>query len=208
LEREDKPNVAARNEVTMKSKLLLGLALVLSGGFFNVANIARCADEPSAIKVIIDIPEFGWDGKITGQRTLENRYPNYDHFYVVIENISAKPVFLAEGNGVMGGLSFEITTVGNTNIVVNRRPLLAAKYVAGEFSLSPGQATVVEIVYGRDWERFPFPQDSHYADQKSTVTIRAVLEVKPAIGSATLKGYWTGKVISEPYEVVLVNNAL
>ena len=188
----------------MKPKLLLGLALVLSGGLFNFANIARCADAPSAIKVMIDIPEFGWDGKITGQRSLENRYPNYDRFYVVIENISAKPVFLAAGNGVIGGLSFEITTVDNTSIVVHRLPQPAEKYVAGEIALAPGQATVMEIVYGRDWEKFPFPQDSHHADQESKVTIRAVFEVKFAFG----KGSWTGKVISEPYEVVLENNAI
>jgi hypothetical protein len=192
----------------MKPKLLLGLALVLSGGLFNFATTARCADDPSAIKVMIDIPEFRWDGKSTGQRSLENRYPNHDHFYVVIENVSAKPVFLAEGNGVIDGLYFEITTAGNTNIVVHRLPQPASKYVAGEIAIAPGQAAVMDIVYGRDWEKFPFPQDSHHADQKSKVTIRAVLEVKPAMGNTTLKGCWTGKVISEPYEVVLENNAL
>ena len=190
----------------MKSKLVLVLALVLSGGLFNFANIARCADAPSAIKLMIDIPEFGGDGQITRQRMLENRYPKYDRFYVVIENISTKQVFLAEGNGVIGGLSFEITTVNNTNIVVHRLLQNIQKYFAGEIALSPGQATVMEIVYGRDWEKFPFPQD--YADQESKVTIRAVLEVKPAIENATLKGSWTGKVISEPDEVVLENNAL
>jgi hypothetical protein len=36
----------------MKTKRLLGLALVLSGGWFNFANIARCANGPSVPKVL------------------------------------------------------------------------------------------------------------------------------------------------------------
>ena len=69
----------------MKPKLLLCLALVLSGGLFSFANIARCADGPFGLKVTLDIPEYySWDGKTAFPRTLRNRDKDA-HFFIVLE---------------------------------------------------------------------------------------------------------------------------
>lgn len=183
---------------------LLCFALVLSGGLFQFASVAHGADEPPAIKVMIDIPAFGQNGKITQQPTLGNRYPNDDHFYVVIENISSKPAFLKTGNSEILGLSFEVTTNDGKKITINRLAKPTAKYVFGELAVLPGQVTVQPIYYGRDWENFPFPDNP---GQPKKVVLRALLSESPPKESEakdTLKGHWTGKVVSEPHEIFLL----
>ncbi|MGH7975399.1 MAG: hypothetical protein ACREDS_06570 [Limisphaerales bacterium] len=156
---------------------------------------------------MIDIPEYGWDGKISTQRILENRDPDHDHFYVVIENVSSKPVFLSEVNGEIHGLSFEITTDDGKKIMVHRGVQTREKTTFRELAIPPGQVSVREIYYGLDWGPFPFPKKPHTGSRpgKVTVTIRAAFEEKPP-KSVTEMDYWSGRAVSEPYTVVLEDN--
>jgi len=184
----------------MKTKIILIFALVL-GGLSGLTSSARGADD---IKIMLDIPSYGWDGTVTQPPELQNRYPGYDHFYVIIENVSDKTIFLAEGNGEINGLSFEIVTA-NHKTVIMRRVQTFTKYVTGEFAVPPGQAKVEEVYYNRDWTTFPFPQNTTVTDNKTMVSIRAVLA---NAGQDYFKGCWTGKAVSEPYQVTLLNNAI
>jgi hypothetical protein len=188
----------------MKPKILLCLALVLSGVLCGCCNLARCAGQSSAIKVAIDIPEIWTADKLARPRTLGNRTPDA-HFFVIIENTSSKPLLITRGNGRIIDLYFIITGAdGKTTVVRQMHPAYSA-YVNDEVRLAPGQPNVAEICYVRagDGYAFPFPAGG----QSRKVTIRAVLELKPFEGAAKA-AIWTGKVVSEPYEVVLENDAL
>jgi hypothetical protein len=187
----------------MKPKLIFCLALVLSGGLFGCCNIPHQASEPSTLKVMIDIPDYSWNGKPAFPRSLLNRYKDA-HFFVVLENMSSQILFLRGMNDQIGDLSFEITDEDGKKIVVHRSEMDDEKNVSREWRLMPGQATVQEIYYDRDWEKFPFPDND---GQRRKVTIRAVFEqkiFKDAMPPAT----WAGRIVSEPYEVILENDAL
>lgn len=184
----------------MKRRFILGLALIV-GCLSGLSNDARGAAD---IKIMFDIPGYGWNGQVSQPPQLQNRYPGYDHFYVIIENVSDKTIFLAEGNGEINGLSFEVTTANHKTVIV-RKPQVFTKYVIGEFAVPPGQAKVEEIYYNRDWATFSFPQNTKETNSKTNVSLRAVLEVKP---ENYLKGCWTGKTVSDPYDVTLLNNEI
>jgi hypothetical protein len=190
----------------MKPKFILCLALVLSGGLLNFVNIVHGAGEPSALKVMIDIPEICQNGKFAPPQ-LENRYPNYDHFFVVVENISSNSICIPNEDDVKRVLHFEITSGDGKMTTLYRLPLAHAKYVSYDLRLAPGEATVREIYYGRDWDKFPFPHDPHLTEQTNKVTIRAVFEQKP-LKDAMPPATWVGRIVSEPYEVILEDDAL
>jgi hypothetical protein len=179
-------------------------ALVVIGAALHSAPTVAMADEPATLKILIDIPSHGWDGKMVNPKTLRNTYPDREQFRVVIENISAKPVFLAEGNSMIDGLSFEIITDDGRKTVSHRLLMTQSKYVVGELAIPPGLATVQDIYYGRDWEAFPFP-DRTVRTRK--ITLRAMLSMpvlsKEEAESAYLKGHWMGTAASEPCSVIL-----
>ncbi|HEY3760348.1 MAG TPA: discoidin domain-containing protein [Verrucomicrobiae bacterium] len=190
----------------MNLKLLLTLTLVLAG--LSDSGCLAASD----IKIMMDIPAYGWDGKVSEPPWLENRYPGSDHFYVIVENVSDKTIFLAEGNDEILGLSFEIVTADHKTITISRSPQVYTKYVVNEVAVPPGQATVEEIYYDRDWGTFPFPQNIKVTNTKTRVFLRAVLEFATTANTDAapgyLKGCWTGKAVSEPCEVALLNNAI
>jgi hypothetical protein len=187
----------------MKPKLIICLALVLSGGLFGCSSISRQVSEPSALKVMVDIPEHSWNGKPAFPRSLLNRYKDA-HFFVVLENASSQILFLRGMNNEIGDLSFEITDADGRKIVVHRSDMDQTKNVSREWRLMPGQATVQEIYYDRDWEKFPFPDSD---GQSRKVTIRAVFEQRP-LKDAMPPAIWAGRIVSEQHEVVLENDAL
>jgi hypothetical protein len=188
----------------MKPKIILCLTLVLSGGRPGGSDVAQCADASSAVKIKIDIPELSRDDRSAFPRFLENRNPSRDHFFVVIENTSSKPIFIPNLPEMYRWLHFEITTADGKTIIVNPIPHEYAKYVRYDLRLGPGEVAVREIYYcdGRDWEKFPFPDDAQRANTARKVTLRAVFERSVSTNSQFL-GCWTGKAVSEPYEVLL-----
>ena len=190
----------------IKTKFLLCLALVPCGLFCLTGK----AQSTNDVKIMMDIPSFGWNGQVSRPAELQNRYPASDHFYVVIENISDKTIFLTEGNGEISGLSFEIVAADHKTVMVHRLQQQFQKHVVGEFAVPPGQAKVEEIYYNLDWGTFPFPQNTNITDNKTLVSLRAVLEVKPSTNAEQryLKGCWTGKAVSVPFEVTLLNDAI
>lgn len=191
----------------MNSKLILCFALVLSGSLFNFAHTAWCADESPAIKVMIDIPEIYRDGKLDFPRTLGNRYPNFAHFFVVIENTSSNSIIIPDEDDWNRVLHFEITTDDGKATTSYRTPQAREKYSPYDLRLAPGTVAVREIYYGRDWETFPFPHDPHQTGQTRKVTLRAVFEQKP-FKDTIRPAPWIGKVVSPPCEVLLDDNAV
>jgi hypothetical protein len=142
----------------MKSRILLCFAVVLSG-LFIVTDRGKCAEAPSGLTVMIDIPEIWKDGKVVIPRSLGNRYPARDHFFVVIQNTSPEPIVIRDEDDVNRALHFEVTTPEGKTIVLYRTGRNYSKYVENEIRLAPGEVTVREIYYGRDWDAFPFPHD-------------------------------------------------
>jgi len=189
----------------MTVRIILCLALAFSGISPTSYNIARGADTSPAMTVKLDIPEAYRDGKAAPPRWLGHRYPKEDRFYVVIENTGPKTVFIQHEDDVNRALHFEITGEdGKTNLVW-RSGLPHEKYWAYDVRLAPGEIAVREIYYGRDWEKFPFPYNPRRVDETRKVTIRAVFEQAPSAERKKL-GCWTGRVVSEPCEVTLVDD--
>jgi len=196
----------------MKPKCLLCLALVLSGSLFNFTNIARCADESSALKVMIDLgAAYAAQGRNIEPPTLHLRDHQDHQFYVVLENISSKPLFLYKVNGEIRYLAFEITTDDGKTVIV--RPVFPADsaVIVEDFQIDPGEVMVVKVNYypgspatlRPSLYGFPFP----IAGQSKKVTIRAVLETEPA-GAVAGHEVWSGKAVSKPHEVILKNDSL
>jgi hypothetical protein len=191
----------------MKPKILLCLALVLSGSLFNFANTAWCADESPAIKVMIDIPEICRDGKLAFPRTLGNQNPISACFFVVIENTSSNSIIIPNEDDMNRVLHFEITTDDGKATASYRTPQIHTRYFPHDLRLAPGTVAVCEIYYGHDWETFPFPHDPHHTGQIRKVTLRAVFEQKP-FKDTIAPAAWIGKVVSQPCEVLLEDDAL
>jgi hypothetical protein len=188
----------------MKTKFILGLVLIL-GGIGAIIWLQTRSSPAPALKVMIDIPEIYRDGKLSFPRTLENRYPKYDHFFVVIQNISPKPVIIPDEDDMNRLLRFEITTDDGKTATLYRNMLEHAKYFPYDLRLAPGAVAVREIYYGRDWEPFPFPHDPHRALSTRKVTLRAIFEQKAAKDTVRAST-WTGSVVAPPCEVVLEDN--
>ena len=147
------------------------------------------AEESQQIKVVLDI-----------RQTIRILYPSQEHFFVVIENVSSKPVYLATMNGVMHWVSFEITDENGEKTVVHRAVELTSKTVDYDVPVAPGEASVLEVYFmrQRDWEAFPLPKFPLSRKWK----IRAICDI-PA--SFRHPSSWTGKVVSGWYEVTVEN---
>lgn len=190
--------------------MLLLAALVLSA---FAPNFAGCSENAPAIAVKIDIPETSsWDGKTVYPRRLENRYPDYDKFSVIIENVSAEPVLLSGAD--WGNLTFEATDENGKKTFIHRVEQLTNGKIPPALRLEPGEASVriihyASMKYGQpsEWEPFPFPRDPHRTETVRKITLRAVYEQEvPANHART--DFWIGRAVSKPYEVVLEDNAL
>lgn len=195
----------------MKTNIILRLAFVLAV-LLKIAGTARCADTSPALKVMIDIPEIWRDGKLVVPRTLQNPYldlknnPWGGHFYVVVKNISSKPlVFQYSSNEGLFG--FELSSEGGQTIFIPPQDWPSAATGFFHPQVAPGALMVFEIFYGGGMNQlgFPFPQDRKKANKPRTMIIRAVFERKGFPGPPA--DVWAGRVVSEPYKVVFLNDA-
>ncbi|HXR07013.1 MAG TPA: hypothetical protein VN765_06760 [Candidatus Acidoferrum sp.] len=135
-----------------------------------------------------------------------------DHqFYVVLENISSKPIFLYKENGEIRYLSFEITADVGKTVIARRVPYYVdSAYVVEDFQIDPGEVMVVGVnYYPASTPTFPLHYEWPFpiGGQSKKVTIRAVLETEPA-GAVAGHEVWSGKAVSKPYEVILKNDSL
>jgi len=144
--------------------------------------------------------------------SLGHRYPNHkdyptsDLFRVVIENTSSQAVFIPREDDVNRALHLELITGKGKTLTLYQMPMAHVKYVADQLRLGPGEVTVCEVYYGNrpgDF-RLPFPHDPNETDATRKVTIRAVFEQAPSANAPP--GTWTGKAVSEPHEVELVDD--
>lgn len=180
-------------------------------GLFLAPMMSRAAESSAAIAVKIDIPEICRDGKVIVPRTLENRYAD-DHFSVILENVSPKTIFLRGEDG--DALSFEVTDENGQKTVIHHVTEIESGRPPASMRLEPGDATARVIYYAArrygqsaQWEAFPFPHEATRTDTSYKITLRAVYE-QDALANAAKVNYWTGRVVSRPYEVLLENNEL
>jgi hypothetical protein len=184
----------------MNIKTTLGILSCIT--FLTYSPAARCADQPSAIRMAIDIPL--WTNQ--GLPELKNDGGG-SRFFVVIENISPKPIILSYYT--ISCLYLEITD--DKGKTTNVEPLTAgAGGAAPPFGygvkLSPKEMTVVEIDFGKS-ENYdiPFPPNG----KSSKVTIRAVMEEgldKDSMAKLAKEGYWFGKAGTESRKVTLIGS--
>ena len=199
----------------MKPKIILCLALILSGVFPGFCNMAYCADRSPSIKITIDIPEIWIDGVKPYPRTLSNANPD-DSFVVLIENISSKPLLLLRENGHLLDLWFEVVGEDGKTTVINQNNPVPTAVVNDDLRIEPGKTAGVVIRYVsensgtwsyREWGKYYFPFPTSYYWENRKVTIRAVLKTAYPESEATKLGIWTGKAVSEPCEVILRKGA-
>jgi hypothetical protein len=202
----------------MKPKIILCLALisaaVILGLCYSYTYLsAFLADygpnyNPSALEVTMEIPAIQLPGQTRPTlNTLYNqqaRDPDA-HFDVKIKNVSSQPVFIWDASTLEAdyALSFEITEAYIWTFKVEKR--LMVNTAGNPFALhllAPGETQVREIYYVGNWDP-PFPFD---ANRDKTVTLRAVFEQKHTDLPVGAK-IWTGRVVSEPCEVVLRKEA-
>jgi hypothetical protein len=196
----------------MKSKLLLCLALVLSGVLPGCRNLAQCADTSSGIKIMIDAHASYYPETHRMEPPTLHLVAHQGHqFYVILENTSATPLYLTKENGEILYLCFEITTDDGQTIIARQVPPASSAHIVEESQIDPGQVMVVKVNYHTSSPSpfqsliypFPFPPSG----QARKVTIRAVLEAKPAGGFARGSSAWSGKAASKPYHVILKNDS-
>jgi hypothetical protein len=169
----------------MKRIFCLAVAAVLGSAHFG-----RCADAPQPIKAMLDI-----------RPTIRILYPNEEHFFVVMENVSSKPVYLQTVNGEMDWVSFEITDERGEKFVIHTTPRIRTKTTLSDILVDPGEATVLEVYFMRqqDWQPFPLPE----FPRSRKLRIRAVCDIP---SSFRHHESWSGQLASHWYEVTIENH--
>ncbi|HWB58710.1 MAG TPA: hypothetical protein VG733_04425 [Chthoniobacteraceae bacterium] len=131
------------------------------------------------------------------------------HFYVVLENISNDPIWLATIDDIwFDNLSFEITDTNGKTTSYHAAHYAVAPHLVAFKLLRPKEVTVVEISYGEDGAEgayaFPFPK----AGGSNQASIRAIFDKAPdyAYPDILKDGVgikWSGRAKSETCKVTL-----
>src|ERR1043166_1201446 len=176
----------------MKSKLLLGLAFVLSGGLFGCSTAkpdSHAANPLSLSIALLDSPFHDADVNISTN----------SHFHVVITNNSKKPQNLLMEDSSRQALSFELTDEKGNTYLIRRLNLVGTDGVA-YCILKPGEHDVREVCFAEidfgqnSWWGFP---EELAGGGSMKVKMNAVLEVTKdkSFFDAPL---WHGRIASPP----------
>src|SRR5262249_8123045 len=119
-----------------------------------------------------------------------------DHFHVILENISAKPLKLWRGRENLGyaSLSFRLTDRNGAVVIVRRTPLPPGSETDMSLILEPGERLVIDI-YPRspEWSGFPTPNDKTEKFSLQALYTSDIPKTDP-LG-------WTGQAVSPAYDV-------
>jgi hypothetical protein len=190
------------------------MAAIGTGGSLALVGDAVALQAPAPVlKVSVVLPElYDPDGKLAWPSTIRNAGYGFK-FFVVVENVSTADVYVwAESNSSGSStLSFEVTDLDGTKTIVKRIPIDFSKNILRAERLAPGGFHVRAIEYDTlpgktaHWEMFPFGAK----DSRKEVTLRAVFEQSKIELLKKEKdeklAIWSGKVVSAPFKVVLMN---
>jgi hypothetical protein len=212
----------AHIEQTMKTKLLLSLALVLNGGLFGCSTVIHHPIDASKqtptsttnksvipLSASIALLDSPFNNEIY---VFVNT--NY-YFHVVISNNSDKPQNLIKETCSLGyqALSFELVDEDGNKCIIRRNPVAWVDNGLTWWILKPGEHYVQDVCFGEitqghaGWSGFP---DLKYRGGTLKVKMNAVFE----LNTGTLKGrlpvftnglpgvqtisLWNGRIESKP----------
>jgi hypothetical protein len=183
------------------------MAAIGAGGSLALVGDAMALQAPvEALKVSVVLPElYNPDGKLAWPSTIRNAGYGFK-FFVVVENVSTADLYIwSESNSTgISALSFEVTGPDGARTVVKRIPIDWSKNILRAERIAPG-GFHVRAIETPHWENFPFGAK----DSRREVTLRAVFEQAryevPKKNEAEKLAIWSGKVVSAPYKVVLLN---
>ena len=130
-------------------------------------------------------------------------------FYVVLTNTSDLPQYVWETWNFWGfkTVSLEVTTRAGKiyHMTVKDHPFTAN--FPSTFMIPPGEQQVFPIHLDHEWEGLPVKDPaaccvSPSNEQFEPVTVTAIYEVRPD-DEAFAFGVWTGRVVSQPYDLDL-----
>jgi len=203
-------------EQTMNPKLLLCLALGLSGGLFGCSTIIRHSIDASKqtptsttnksvipLSVSIALLDSPFNNEIY---VFVNT--NY-HFHVVISNNSDKPLNLIKENCSLGyeALSFELVDEHGNKCIIRRNPVAWVDNGLIWWILKPGEHYVQDVCFGEitqghaGWSAFP---DLKYRGGTLKVKMKAIFELDTGNLQGRLPGIsgaiplWNGRIESKP----------
>ena len=161
-------------------KLVLTLVILVASAFSPVV----AADPPLTVAISVPLRN--------GERLIEN-YFKKGHFYVVLTNVSAKPVRLwrEEYSWGYSCLYFEITDATGKKRLAHKAESEWSKNFPDYHDLAPGDTWVMDVQFADAtvWNGFSIPSGSQ------NVTLRAVYAIKPDNETREF-GVWTGKIAS------------
>jgi hypothetical protein len=140
---------------------------------------------------------------------VERAVPVFDrnsHFHVTLSNISKEPQKIVTDGNSWGyeALTFEITDKSGRKSVARRVATDFSKNTMTWWLLQPQESVILDVYFAdpQKWESFP--RLERYG-QSEAVTIRAIFEFARAERKPSPDGLWTGRVVSEPEELVFEN---
>jgi hypothetical protein len=185
------------------------MAAIGTGGGLAFVEDATALQPPAPeLKVSVVIPElYNPDGKLAWPSTIRNAGYGFK-FFVVVGNISKADSYVwAESNSAGDStLSFELTGPDGIKTIIKRIPIDYAKNIIRAERVAPGGFHVRAIEYDTlpgktpQWESFPFGAK----ESRREATLQAIFE-QPKKGLGEKLAIWSGKVVSAPCKIVLMN---
>jgi len=177
----------------MKTSLII-LAALLWG-----AGLARAGEATLGICLGIPAIDPGTERDVVA-------FDRTSHFPVILTNNSDKPQRIITDWNSWGEqtLSFELTDKAGKTSVAHRVAVDYTKNTPHWWILQPRESMVLDVYFADPYRWTGFPDPAHYGDSE-TVTLRAVFEYHLAQEKLRTNGEWTGRVTSEPEQVVFCN---
>jgi len=188
----------------MKSKLLLCLALVLSGGLFGCSTAKPDSDaaNPLSLSIALLNSPFSPEPYVSINTNC--------HFHVVITNNSKQPQNLLQEGSSWGWqtLSFELIDEKGNKYLIQRTPADWTDNAPVYWILKPGEHYVRDVCFAqiyqgqRSWTGFP---ERLNQGQNLKVRMKAIFEVTTdkSFDGAPL---WHGRIESQPVTCIIFDN--
>ena len=141
---------------------------------------------PLAVRIV----PMTFQGK--GERTITLWQPSH-HFYVVLTNVSDKPIRLWKEWCSWGYfcLSFEVKDETDKVTAVMKSPRPWSKNYPDWTIIPPGDHMVFEVTFGSDWDKPVLPEKG----KSMQVKMRAIYEIRPDDDTKKAE-VWTGRITS------------
>ena len=185
--------IIQQKEILMKRILIFIFSTVIT--LSSIRSFAE-QNQQDMVSVRIASTNFGM-GSFPVNLNQVTIYPNaYAHFYVVMTNVSNKPLRLWSESYSWGysNLSFQVTDKNGKITIIKREKLEWDKNVTSWIFLQPGDLRVLEVTLDpKIWQNVDALLPEKFEPKK--VKIKAIFEI-PEDRDAKECNVWTGKVYS------------